>query len=102
VRVAARGWADRPDELKALDAMREADPQWFQSRNMVGAMCYVDLFTGDIKELGQRIPYLKELGITYLHLMPIYKCPDGDNDGGYAVSSYRETNPRLGAMDDTT
>jgi amylosucrase/maltose alpha-D-glucosyltransferase/alpha-amylase len=100
VRVAAQGWADRPDELKALDAMREADPQWFQSRNMVGAMCYVDLFAGDIKELGQRIPYLKELGITYLHLMPVYKCPEGDNDGGYAVSSYRETNPLLGAMED--
>src|SRR5690606_27627322 len=46
-----------------------------------------------------KIPYLTELGITYLHLMPVFKTPEGDNDGGYAVSSYREVNPDLGTMD---
>jgi glycosidase len=44
--------------------------------------------------LRERIPYLTELGITYLHLMPVFRSPDGDNDGGYAVSSYREVDPR--------
>ena len=47
-------WLDRPGELKALDAMREADPNWYQSNRMVGAMCYVDLFTGDLEGLRQR------------------------------------------------
>jgi amylosucrase len=93
-------WLDRPAELKALDAMREADPHWYQSSRMVGAMCYVDLFAGDLQGLRQRIPYLTELGITYLHLMPVFKVPAGDNDGGYAVSSYREVEPRLGTMED--
>jgi amylosucrase/maltose alpha-D-glucosyltransferase/alpha-amylase len=93
-------WIDRPDELKALDASREADPHWFQSNRMVGAMCYVDQFTGDLAGLRTRVPYLTELGITYLHLMPLYKTPEGDNDGGYAVTSYRETNPRLGSMEE--
>jgi amylosucrase/maltose alpha-D-glucosyltransferase/alpha-amylase len=93
-------WLARPAELKALDAMREADPEWYQSNRMVGAMCYVDLFAGDLKGLRERIPYLSELGITYLHLMPVFKVPAGDNDGGYAVSSYREVDPRLGTMDD--
>ncbi|MGD8569645.1 MAG: amylosucrase [Gammaproteobacteria bacterium] len=93
-------WLDRPAELKALDAMREADPHWYQSNRMVGAMCYVDLFTGDLENLRQRIPYLSEMGITYLHLMPIFKVPVGDNDGGYAVSSYRDVEPDLGTMDD--
>ncbi|MFW6258553.1 MAG: alpha-amylase family glycosyl hydrolase, partial [Halochromatium sp.] len=41
-----------------------------------------------------------ELGITYLHLMPVFRSPDGDNDGGYAVSSYREVDPELGTMED--
>jgi amylosucrase len=50
--------------------------------------------------LRERIPYLLELGVNYLHLMPLYKVPEGDNDGGYAVSSYRELNPRLGTMED--
>ncbi len=93
-------WIERPGELKALDAMRAADPMWYQSHRMVGAMCYVDLFAGDLKGLRERIPYLSELGITYLHLMPLFKTPAGDNDGGYAVSSYREVNPALGTTED--
>ena len=93
-------WHQRPDELKALDALRGTDPEWYSSRRMVGAMCYVDLFAGDLTGMRERIPYLKELGITYLHLMPVYKVPEGDNDGGYAVSSFRDVREDLGTMDD--
>jgi glycosidase len=32
--------------------------------------------------------------------MPLFKAPEGENDGGYAVSSYRELNPALGSMKD--
>ncbi|MGF1590214.1 MAG: amylosucrase [Pleurocapsa sp.] len=93
-------WLERSDDLKALDVMRQADPQWYQSNRMVGAMCYVDLFAGNLQGICDRIPYLTELGITYLHLMPLFKCPEGDNDGGYAVSSYREVSPALGTMEE--
>jgi amylosucrase/maltose alpha-D-glucosyltransferase/alpha-amylase len=93
-------WLERSSELKALDALREADPHWYQSPRMAGAMCYVDLFAGDFAGLREKIPYLTEMGITYLHLMPVFRVPQGDNDGGYAVSSYRETNPKLGTMDE--
>jgi len=82
-----------------LDVMREADPHWYQANRMVGAMCYVDLFAGDLQGIRDRIPYLTEMGITYLHLMPVFKSPEGDNDGGYAVSSYREIDPPLGTME---
>ena len=98
--TATQAWIDRPAELKALDAIRENDPLWYQSNRMVGAVCYVDLFSNDLKGMKDKIPYLKELGITYLHLMPVFKSPEGDNDGGYAVSSYRETDPQLGTMED--
>ncbi len=91
-------WLARPAQLKALDALREADPHWYQSSRMIGAMCYVDLFAGDLNGLRERIPYLTELGITYLHLMPLFKVPQGDNDGGYAVSSYRELDPAMGTL----
>lgn len=96
----AQMWIDRPNELKALDALREHDPQWYQANRLLGGMCYVDLFSDDLKGLIERIPYLTELGITYLHLMPVFKTPEGDNDGGYAVSSYRDVNERLGVMED--
>jgi amylosucrase len=93
-------WLERSDELKALDATREADPQWFQSRRMFGAAGYVDLFTGDLSGLRAKLPYLSEMGITYLHLMPLFCSPEGDNDGGYAISSYREVDPALGTMEE--
>jgi amylosucrase len=49
--------------------------------------------------LPARIPYFKELGLTYLHLMPLFLAPEPHSDGGYAVSSYREVNPKLGTME---
>jgi len=97
--AATRMWLERSGELKGLDAMRAADPQWYQANRMVGAMCYVDLFAGDFGGLRERISYLSELRISYLHLMPLFLTPDGDNDGGYAVSSFRETNPALGSAE---
>ena len=65
---------------------------------MIGGVCYVDLFAGNLAGIQQRIPYFRELGLTYLHLMPLFLAPEGDSDGGYAVSSYRDVEPRLGTM----
>jgi amylosucrase len=100
LRAAARSWFARPDWLKRLDARREATPTWFQSQQMIGAMCYVDLFAGTLKNLRGRLPYFKKLGLTYLHLMPLFESPEGNSDGGYAVSNYRLVNPKLGTMEE--
>jgi len=94
----ARSWLTRPTWLKQLDARREVPPAWFQSQQMVGGMCYVDLFAGTLNGLRDRLPYLKKLGLTYLHMMPLFESPEGNSDGGYAVSSYRRVNPRLGTI----
>jgi glycosidase len=32
--------------------------------------------------------------------MPLFKVPDGENDGGYAVSSYRDIDQRLGNIEE--
>lgn len=100
VLVAAQSYIARPSALKALDEHREANPRWFESEQMLGAVCYVDLFAGDLKGLRNKISYFQELGLTYLHLMPLFKCPEPRNDGGYAVSSFREVNPKLGTMEE--
>jgi len=94
----AQFWIDRPKDLKELDQQREAKPEWFLSNQMLGGVCYVDLFSKDLENLKSKIPYFKELGLTYLHLMPLFKCPEQENDGGYAVSSYREVRKDLGTM----
>jgi amylosucrase len=95
----AESWQQRPAALKDLDARREADPGWFQSEKMLGAVCYVDRYAGDLEGLRARIPYFRELGLTYLHLMPLFLAPEPNSDGGYAVSSYREVKPALGTME---
>src|ERR1700690_2611795 len=94
----ARAWFARPTELRELDSARELNPVWFQSNRMLGGVIYVDLFAGNLAGVKSKIPYFKELGLTYLHLMPLFKMPKGENDGGYAVSSYREIQPPLGMM----
>ena len=99
LKTVTQAFTERPPDLRALDARREADPLWFQSEEMIGGVCYVDLFAGSLQGVQERIPYFKELGLTYLHLMPLYQVP-AISDGGYAVSSYRQVNPNLGTMDD--
>lgn len=94
----AQSWFGRPADLRTLDETREANPLWFQSNTMLGGVIYVDLFADDLEGVRAKIPYFQELGLTYLHLMPLFKAPEGENDGGYAVSSYRDVNARLGTM----
>lgn len=96
---AARSWQERPAGLKDLDAEREGDSGWFQSNTMLGGVCYVDRYAVSLEGVRARIPYFKELGLTYLHLMPLFLAPEPHSDGGYAVSSYREVNPKLGTME---
>ena len=96
----AHAWTARDAELQALDAAREEHPNWFQSHQMLGGVCYTDLFAGNLAGIREKIPYFKTLGLTILHLMPLFKSPEGENDGGYAISSYREVDPRLGTMEE--
>ncbi|MBI1324038.1 amylosucrase [bacterium] len=97
--TAVESWVARPSHLKALDAAHETDRCWYQSHRILGYTTYVDLFAGDLESVRKHVPYFKELGVTYLHLMPMFRSPAGDDDGGYAVSSYREVDPAIGTME---
>ena len=98
--IGAKAYAERPFDLKLLDQKRLQQPDWFQQATMLGYVCYADRFAGDLHAVAQKIEYLNELGITYLHLMPLLQPRPGANDGGYAVMDYRAVNPALGSMDD--
>lgn len=98
--TAARAWADRSEEQCKLDHHRIHEPDWFQSEKIVGGALYVDLFSENLSRLREHVGYFKELGLTYLHLMPLFAVRPGDNDGGYAISNYRSVDPRLGTIDD--
>ena len=89
----------RRKHLLKRDAERADQPEWFQGADVIGMMMYVDLFSDDLKGLEKRIDYLKELGVTYLHMMPLMATREGRSDGGYAISDYRRVNPSLGTTD---
>ena len=100
VEIAAHNFQQRSADLRLLDLRRHADPQWFQHPRMLGYATYTDLFAGDLKGVADRADYLAELGVTYLHLMPLLKPRQGQSDGGYAVMDYRAVRPGLGSIDD--
>lgn len=90
----------RPLDLRKLDVAREADPEWYKRGDMFGMTMYTDLFAGDLNKLAERIPYLKEQKLTYLHLMPLLTMPHPDNDGGYAVEDFDTVDPTFGTNED--
>ena len=96
----AQAWAHRPDDLRKLDKHRINEPDWFQSEHVVGGALYVDLFSENLSRLREHVGYFKSLGLTYLHLMPLFAVRPGDSDGGYAISNYRSVDPQLGTIDD--
>lgn len=94
-------YSHRSDELKKADESFEScGTKWYLDSKSVGMMLYVDLFSDDLKSLSNKIGYFKNLGVNYVHLMPLFDCPKKENDGGYAISSYKKVKPSLGTMAD--
>lgn len=92
--------AGRPDELRALDHEREITPDWLHREQAVGYVAYVDRFAGTLARVRERLPYLRELGVSYLHLMPLLRARPAPNDGGYAVVDYGAVEPALGTWEE--
>ncbi len=100
VLLAAAAFADRSEELQALDLERSLAPDWFQRPETIGYAAYADRFAGTLRGVAERASYLQELGVRYLHLMPLLTPRPAPNDGGYAVMDYRSIRPDLGSVED--
>ncbi|MDP9639752.1 amylosucrase [Rhodococcus cercidiphylli] len=100
VEIAARAYAERSEDLHRLDQRRLLEPDWFQQPDMFGYACYVDRYGETLRGVGERLDHLTDLGVTYLHLMPLLRPRPGDNDGGYAVMDYRAVREDLGTNED--
>ncbi|HFU7088644.1 alpha,alpha-phosphotrehalase [Bacillus anthracis] len=59
---------------------------------------YYNKETGDIKGVTEKLDYLKELGVDYIWLTPIYQSPQNDN--GYDVSDYYRIDSSYGTMEE--
>ena len=95
-----RAYSDRPETLRVIDRSREADPEWYRDRGLVGMLMYVDAFAGTLNGVRDKLDYIQDCGVNYLHMMPILESPEGRSDGGYAVSDFRKVQPSLGTMED--
>ncbi|EEW26640.1 alpha-amylase family protein [Rhodobacter ferrooxidans] len=93
-------WEARPADLRHLDLQRDLEPDWFQRSDRAGYVFYIDRFAGTLPGILEKLDYLQDLGITYVHLMPCLKPRPGDSDGGYSVMDYRAINPAFGTMED--
>ena len=95
-----RCWQERPEALKKMDRTRENDAEWYRGHHLLGTLMYADAFAGTLQGVREKLDYLTECGINYLHLMPLLMSPAGRSDGGYAVSDFRRVQPELGTMED--
>ena len=100
LKVASTSAACRQEPLRRRDVAAEARPDWFQMPDQIGYVAYADRFGGTLAGVEERLDYLVELGITYVHLMSVLRPRDGENDGGYAIADYRNVDPSLGTIDD--
>ena len=90
----------RPEALKLMDRAREACPDWYKGNDLTGMLMYVGPFAGNLKGVQEKLGYIEEAGVNYLHLMPLLESPKDKSDGGYAVSDFRKVQPELGTMED--
>lgn len=86
--------------LRKSDLAREIRYNWFLNQKWVAMALYCDRFAGDLQGLREKLPYLQELGVNMLHVMPILDCPPDNNDGGYAVRDFRKVDSRYGTTRD--
>jgi len=100
VETLAVRYMERSPHLRMSDLARERDYNWFLSQKWVGMALYCDRFAGDLKGLRTKLPYLQDLGINMVHVMPILDCPPDHSDGGYAVRDYFKVDARYGTTDD--
>lgn len=100
VETLAQRYIERAPSLRKSDLAREKDYNWFLSQKWVGMALYCDRFADDLKGLRANLPYLQELGVNILHIMPMLDCPPEHSDGGYAVRDFYRIDPRFGTTED--
>ena len=64
-----RAWQARPEALRALDAEREAKPDWYRGRDRTGMLMYVKAFAGTLNGVREKLDYIQDCGVNYLHLI---------------------------------
>ena len=59
--------------------------------------CARDFFGGDLKGIQEKLPYLKDLGVTVIYLNPIFQARSNHR---YDTADYSQVDPLLGSNED--
>jgi maltose alpha-D-glucosyltransferase/alpha-amylase len=88
---------------KELTATETSDELWY--KDAIIYQLHVKAFAdsnndgiGDFAGLTEKLPYLQDLGVTALWLLPFYPSPGRDD--GYDIADYGDINPDFGTMKD--
>jgi amylosucrase len=100
ITTTCQAYKARSTALHQRDAQKASQTNWITSNNLAGMSLYVDRFCGTLKNLPNKLDYLQQLGVNLLHIMPIMESPEGESDGGYAVSNFRKVDTRFGTIED--
>ena len=95
-----KNYKNRDSLFLKKDSKKLSQDHWFLSNDLAGMSLYVDRFAGNLQGLANKLDYFNELGVNFLHLMPVFESPEGESDGGYAVSNFRKVDARFGTNDD--
>jgi amylosucrase len=93
-------YSKRPSAMRNRDEEKQSRGHWFLSSSISGMSLYVDRFAENLVRLENKLKYFEELGVNFLHLMPVFESPAGESDGGYAVSDFRKVDARFGTISD--
>ena len=72
-------------------------PAW--APNGQGRITNTDFFGGDLKGAEEKLPYLKELGVTCLYFTPVF---ESHSNHRYDTADYSKIDPLLGSEQDLT
>ncbi len=80
---------------RILHAAWEEGPDYLP--NAQGEITNSDYFGGDLEGIRQKLPYLRELGVTAIYLNPIFEAHSNHR---YNTANYRAIDPLLGTQED--
>ena len=82
-----------PDRLYQAD--KHAEPFW--QPNETGGHLNEDYFGGDLEGIRIKLPYLREMGVDYLYLSPIFEAHSNHR---YNTADYLNVDPLLGTNEE--
>lgn len=84
-----------PDRFcRGGDHTRRMKQKPWEDRDTVG---YEDFFGGDLRGIIGKLPYLQELGITGIYLLPVF---ESDTNHKYNIFDYTKIDPDFGTEED--